>query len=238
MYTLKQVEHRSLLASSGRQSIRIFPDSAVMSSSPCRHVPFFLCSSPSSPSHVPTDTHTYAIATASTVSFPNTLNLPLLIPRLFSILSSGSPLLRLINAKVIVPASTYFLPSNPLRPISLISSSASSAIICRASSTRSTGLFRESGKADGGGGCIIAPSAKGRLRDEALPLLLPLRRGSNGDVDEGEKCGFGCTAPRLLRREAKAGSRPSWRTAVSSEGRRVSLASCCLRRGVCVCVRR
>lgn len=40
-----------------------------------------------------------------------------------------------------------------------------------------------------------------------------LRRGSNCEVDDNEKCGFGCTAPRLFRREAKAGSRASCSTA-------------------------
>jgi hypothetical protein len=35
------------------------------------------------------------------------------------------------------------------------------------------------------------------------------RRGSKLEVDDGEKCGFGCTAPIWLRRAASPGSLPS-----------------------------
>lgn len=117
-------------------------------------------------------------ATASTVPLPSTLSLPLLIPNASSILASGSPLLRLIIANVITPASTYVLPWNPLLPTSRNSSSAWSAIRCLASSTRSTGLLRGSGNADCGGDCIIV--SEGRFGEV-------LRRGSNCEADEGEK---------------------------------------------------
>jgi hypothetical protein len=97
-------------------------------------------------------------ATAPNVPGVSTLSLPFLIPRLFSIRSAGSPRVCLINANVMTPASTYFLPSNPLRPTLLISASASSAILCLASSTRKTGLFLGSGNAERGGACIMSPS--------------------------------------------------------------------------------
>lgn len=108
-------------------------------------------------------THVYArspqfsIATAPTVPGLRTLSLPFLMPRPFSIRAAGSPRACLINANVMTPASTYFLPSKPLRPTLLISASASSAILCLASSTRSTGLFLGSGNADCGGACIMSP---------------------------------------------------------------------------------
>ena len=108
---------------------------------------------------------------------PKTLNLPFLIPKPSSILSAGSPLALLINANVTNPASTYVLPLNPLLPTSLSSSSAASAIRCRASSTRSTGLFRGSGNADWGGEFIIV--SEGRLGEA-------LRLGSNCESEEGE----------------------------------------------------
>ncbi|KAL7779382.1 hypothetical protein CFE70_008885 [Pyrenophora teres f. teres 0-1] len=106
-----------------------------------------------------------------------TPNLPLIIPKLSSILSAGSPLSILISANVTNPASTYVLPLNPLLPTSLNSSSAASAMRCLASSTRSTGLFRASGNADCGGEFIMV--SEGRLG-------AVLRLGSNCESEDGE----------------------------------------------------
>lgn len=66
--------------------------------------------------------------------------------------------------------------------------------------------MRGSGKADGGNGDVEEGYSGERFEGLVVEVF---RCGSSGEVEVGEKCGFGWTAPRERSWAAKAGSSAS-----------------------------